>query len=85
MVVDQNGPTESEYVTRRIVRQVATVTDTAPTELPPLGRLLDVDALVELFPRNGRGNCCVSFRYAGAEVEVNEAGEIEVSPVNDSQ
>ena len=85
MVVDQNDPTENEYVTRRIVRQVATVTGTAATELPPLGRLLDVDALDELFPPNGRGNCCVSFRYAGTEVEVNEEGEIEVTPLGDSQ
>lgn len=63
----------------RIVRCVSEVADVPPTELPPLQRTVDPDALDALCPLDGSSDCTVSFRFAGVDVYVSEDGDIRVT------
>lgn len=62
-----------------IVTEVARVNDTAETELePPLGAVLDIDALGQLVHRTGLP-LRVTFEYLGCEVTVRaEDGDSDV-------
>ena len=66
-----------------IVRAVATATDRSETDLPPLGEVLDTDALNVLVERSTTDGLSLSFAYAGTHVVVVSDGRITVrsSPV----
>jgi hypothetical protein len=60
-----------------VVEAVAAATDRPTTELPPLQKTLDADALDALL--NGQSSSAtVSFRYADTAVSVSGNGSIEV-------
>jgi len=60
-----------------VVEAVAAATGLYMTELPPLQKTLDADALDTLL--NGQSSSVtVSFRYADTAVSVSENGSIEV-------
>jgi hypothetical protein len=80
VVYDQYDEADAERVTERVVRCVASVTDTAPRDLPRIYDTVDPEALDALFPPCGDGDCHVSFAFAGAEVNVRSAGDIWVVP-----
>lgn len=66
-----------------VARAVAAVAGKDPTELePPLDRIVDTDALDELFRarHNGesRGAGRVTFDYCGYTVEVDSSGAVDV-------
>ncbi|NHN58439.1 MULTISPECIES: HalOD1 output domain-containing protein [Halorussus] len=73
-----------ESVSAAVVRGVAAVTNTAPTELDPLFETLDPDALDQLYRSTargpGRGDCWVSFCYNDCAVTVAATGEIAIAP-----
>lgn len=73
-----------ESVSAAVVRGVAAVTNTAPTELEPLFATLDPDALDQLYRStvgdSGRGDCLLSFSYNDCAVTVAATGEIAIAP-----
>lgn len=69
--------TESDQPSVMVVEAVAAATDRPTTELPPLQKTLDADALDALL--NGQpSSVTVSFRYADTAVSVSGNGSIEV-------
>lgn len=62
----------------RVVRCVAVATDTDPTELPPLGSVVDTDALDDLYPVEDRGHCYMTFEFAETDVTIRPNGDITV-------
>ena len=77
-----------ESVTTTVIRGVAAVTNTPPTELDPLFEILDSDALGQIF-RSTDSGCSrddgwVSFQFNGCAVIVNATGEIEITPPEDA-
>jgi hypothetical protein len=60
-----------------IVEAVAAATDRRPTDLPPLQKTIDADALDTLL--DGRPpNVTISFRYAGTTISVNGDGNMDI-------
>lgn len=70
---------------RAVVTTVATVEETGPIELAPLGNVIDPDALDAMFgPReNATFDGRVSFDYCGYEVSVHAGGEVTVRASTD--
>lgn len=71
-------------VTLAVVRAISVATDTPPTEIGPLGEVIDADALNELFAptllnqaREGRGSG-IRFRFEGFLVVI-DAGRRDIS------
>ena len=60
----------------RIVRRVATATDSDPLELPPLYEAIDPDTLDSLVEGMADGE--LSFAYAGYQVSVDSVGTVSV-------
>jgi len=69
--------TESDPPSVMVVEAVAAATDRPTTELPPLQKTLDADALDALLNRQS-SSATVSFRYADTAVSVSGNGSIEV-------
>ena len=64
-------------VARTVVERVAAAEGVDATELPPLGRIVDTDALDSLFAADaGRGH--VSFEYHGYDVTVYQDDAVEI-------
>ena len=63
-------------VSERVVWDVASATDSDPTELPPLYGWIDPDALDALVERMSAGE--VRFEYAGHDVSVRDDESIDV-------
>ncbi len=61
-----------------IVEAVAAATGRTATDLPPLQKHVDPDALDTLITRGKSASVTVSFRYAGTVVVVDGDGTIEV-------
>jgi hypothetical protein len=61
-----------------VVLAVAEISESDPTELPPLSDVIDADALDRLFgpDHSGDGSDRVSFNYHGYRVTVCRDGEI---------
>lgn len=62
-----------------VVRSVAVIQNVEPTDLPPLGDVVDVDALEALVapPEGSReGAVNVTFVYQGLEITVDSDGEL---------
>lgn len=82
-------PQSPEPVTTVVVRAVAALTDSRPTELEPLYDAVDPDALNRLYrPESGRrggpDDGRATFTYGGCRVQVFAAGAVEVDPDPDS-
>jgi len=60
-----------------VVEAVAAATDRDAGSLPPLGRVIDPDALDDFLGRGG--DVEVSFEYAGTEVTVQGDGTVFVT------
>lgn len=69
---------------QRVITTVAEVTDSDPTELPPLNDSIDPEALNTLFTSQPSASRVeVSFRYAKYRIIIQENGEVSVqSPRN---
>ena len=70
-------------LTTTLVMAVSTITDTPATELEPIHRVIDADALDGLLsPRRNAepryGGSSVSFRFQGCDVTVRSSGAIEI-------
>ena len=78
-----------ESVSAAVVRGVAAVTNTSPTELEPLFETLDPDALDQLYRStadgSGRGDSWVSFSYNDCAVTVDSTGEITIEPDEEAE
>lgn len=79
-------PTVSDNPSWEIVRAVASITDTDPLELEPLGERIIPEKLDGLFaPMDDEVSeqATVSFPYESHQITVNGAGEITISPPNE--
>ena len=80
---------EDESVSAAVVRGVAAVTNTSPTELEPLFETVDPDALDQLYRTttggSGPGDCWVSFSYNDCAVTVDATGEITIEPDGEAE
>jgi hypothetical protein len=76
----------TEPVSTAVVNAVATVTDSRPTEMTPLGSITNSDALDALFrpPATGagRGDIHLSLEFEGQEITIHSYGVIEVRPAD---
>lgn len=63
------------------VHAVATYTDTAPTDLPPLQNTLDTEALDALFAGDHAGK--LTFTYAGCDVTIYDGTTVAVTATAD--
>lgn len=61
-----------------LTQAVAAATDQALTELPPLHKSVDADALDALLARDGASSVAISFSYAGAEVVAHSSGDVDI-------
>jgi hypothetical protein len=62
-----------------IIEAVAGVTDRLPTDLPPLGNELDLDALNSLLSADKEDSeVKISFEYQGLVIRINQAGGLVV-------
>jgi hypothetical protein len=80
--VDRIG--ESESVTEAVVRAVAAVTGKDPTAMEPLGRVLDPEALEDLFDRpstDGR----LRFEFNRCRVTIDGGTRVRVRPKEDAR
>lgn len=79
-----------QTVTSAIVMAVSTITNTSPTDMEPIRRVVDPDALNDLFsPRDDaqlrRATGSASFRFYGCDIIVYATGEIEIRPLDDPE
>jgi len=65
-----------------IIEAVAAATAQHPTDLPPLQRHIDTDALDSLLRTEGPGVVRLSFRYATVEVMAASDGALVVRPLD---
>lgn len=76
-------PDVSDNPSWAIVRAVASITETDPLELEPLGRRIvpeKLDGLFEPMEDQRRKQATVSFPYESHQITVTGAGEITISP-----
>lgn len=71
--------TNGQTVTGRVVEAVAEATGREPTDLEPMGHILDPEALDSLFARREHACGRVSFQYAGCDVVVEPPGDVQVT------
>jgi len=67
---------------RRVIHETAERKDVSPTDLPPLHRTVDPDALDRLFDptvNSARMDGSTAFEYAGYAVTVHADGYVEVT------
>lgn len=80
---------DDRTVSAAVVDAVAEAKGVSPTEVrPPLHRVVDADALNQLFQSNRDApgeEPRVSFCYAGYEVTVRGQGEVVVRPETDGE
>lgn len=83
MTVSRTAIDSGRSVSTVVVEAVAESMGVSPLELdPPLHRVVDPDALDDLFRSDGTTTASprVSFTYAGHEVTVRGRGDVEVRP-----
>lgn len=61
-----------------IVSEVATREGVEPTDLPPLARTIDPDALRDVVDSGRGGSVSVRFSYEGYDVTVDSDGDVRV-------
>lgn len=81
VVCDGSDGVDGEPVSDRVRRAAAVATGLPPRWLPPLSRVVNVDALNRLFPADGGYDCTASFVYAGVEVFVATDRTVHVTVV----
>jgi len=70
--------------TRRVIDAVAAESDVDPTALtPPLGTVIDPDALNQLLDRDEHSDAVVSFEYAGYLVTVGN-DDLSLEPLSEA-
>lgn len=74
--------TENDAVISAVVSTVSSVTGNEPTELRPLAKVIDTDALDSLFRRTEPESGYVQFEYEGCLVRVTADGEVRATPVS---
>lgn len=83
VLAERYDPDGDRSVALHVVRLVAIASDRGPTELEPLSRSIDTDALNSLIdPRSASprdGSVGISFRYEGYEVAIDADGVISLS------
>lgn len=74
--------------TTAIVTAASEVTDTPPADLDPIQRVIDADALDELYaplriaePRRSRS--ALTFQFESCDITVRSSGDIEIQPLAD--
>jgi len=67
----------------RVVDAVASETDTDPTELTPLGTVIDPEALDTLVADEGTRDVAVDFEYEGYLVSVSSDQRVSVETLNE--
>lgn len=74
-----------ESVSMAVVRAVSAVEGRDPTALPPLGAVLDTDALDSLFESRSGGRARtggrVSFVYSSSRITIDDGEYITVEPL----
>ncbi|WP_135828644.1 HalOD1 output domain-containing protein [Halorussus halobius] len=88
MTVSRAAIDNHRNVSTVVVEAVAESMGVSPLELdPPLHRVVDPDALDDLFGPTGAATepTRVSFTYAGHEVTVQGRGDVEVRPASESE
>ena len=69
---------------RQVIQEIAEQKAVSPTDLPPLHRVIDPDALDRLFDptvNSARMNGSTAFEYAGYDVTVHADGSVRVTLV----
>lgn len=75
-----------EQPARGIVEAIAGIKDKRPTDLPPLGHEVDVDALNSLLGAEGTdSNVRVSFSYEKLQVTIKQSGSLVVESATHGQ
>lgn len=77
-LTEDRGRETDEPVSVRIARLVAVTSDREVSDLEPLGRVIDTDALEALFSPGVGGNIEGSFRYEGYRVEIDADGTVRL-------
>ncbi|WP_247730693.1 HalOD1 output domain-containing protein [Halovivax limisalsi] len=72
----------SEGSVLSIVSRVADEAGVEPTDLPPLYDAIDPEALSRL-AESASGPLTVRFEFAGYEIRIDEAGDVELSPATE--
>lgn len=73
---------KQQSISQRVITAVADETGKGPTEVGPLYHVIDPDALDRLFSATTGGSRAqgyVEFTFAGCDVVVRGAGDVEVS------
>ena len=81
MSKDISSETISE-ISYSIIETVSERSDTSVSNLPPLYKVVEVDALDQLCSESD-GNIEVNLEYAGFEIEIDENQEIHLSEKNE--
>lgn len=76
-LVHRASPTDAEPVVATISRAVGTVTDRSPLDLPPLGEVVDTDA-VEAIVASEQSSGHLAFEYLEYVVVVHADGDVAV-------
>lgn len=69
--------TSSQRPSTQVIQALADAEGVEPTDLPPLYRSIDPDALDRLF-RDGRGPGSITFRYLGYRIQITDDGRVEL-------
>ena len=69
----------SQTPSLRVVEAVAAETDTDPTELTPLGTVVDTDALDALV--SSAGDLSVNFEYEGYRISIGSDDQLALEPL----
>lgn len=88
MEVRRTALDDDRNVSTAVVEAVADAVGTTPLDVePPLYRVVDPDALNDLFDagRDADSPVTISFTYADCEVSVSGRGEIVVQPRSTSE
>ncbi|TYL37185.1 hypothetical protein CV102_17830 [Natronococcus pandeyae] len=72
----QSEYSEEEPTVVALVDAVATVQDTDPLDLPPLGETISADALETLIEKGN--DVTITFSYEGLQITVNDGDEIVI-------
>lgn len=71
----------SDDVIVDVVTEIAAREGVEPTQLPPLARTIDSDALARLLDSDPDQSVRVEFTYRGYDVNVDSAGSVDVRDV----
>lgn len=72
MILRQSDPKGDVIVD--VVTKIANREDVSPTDLPPLSRSIDPDALDSLVDSPGSDTVSISFTYCGYDVTIDSSG-----------